>query len=186
MKYTHEQLKKLVFPTAYIRKMPYPPEVIDEMLRLRRKALVAAYYRQYRQENAEQMSAYQRQRYEENAEEFREYSRQRYQENPDYFREYSRQFRQENPVKYLEYSRKYRDRNPDKLRAHNAATYAKKVGIIPHVEHCQHCFEKAEKLEMHHPNLDYPESDDLNIVHLCVSCHRREHSRINDEMRQIA
>lgn len=181
--------------------MPYSPEVIDEMIRLRKKALNAAYRRQYRLENGEQlrqksrqyrqenagrMREYHRNRYQEKAEQMREYNRQRFQENPEHWREYYRNRYQENADKIREYKRQWRQENPDKIRATNASNYAKSVGLIPHVEHCQHCFEKAERLEMHHPNLDYPEADDLNVVHLCVSCHKLEHSRINDENRQTA
>ena len=112
-------------------------------------------------------------------------------ENRERLREYNRQYRIDNREETLEYSRwyrktpkgrevhrqstaKYQKSNPEKAAAHTAVHRAIRRGELRR-EACAKCG-STNLLEAHHP--DY--SEQLNVVWLCMDCHKRLHNEGGD------
>jgi len=99
----------------------------------------------------------------------------------DHQREYEclRNQRPERRAKKREYLQRQIARNPEKRRAHNAVANAIRDGrLIPHP--CQEC--GTPSAEAHHPDYLKP----LDIVWLCLKCHRAEHKRLKEYGEEVA
>ena len=73
---------------------------------------------------------------------------------------------------------KYRDRHREKLLAHNAVTYALKMGRLLR----QPCWVCGEVAQAHHPDYDRP----LDVVWLCDPHHKQAHALVANDQQQLA
>lgn len=78
-----------------------------------------------------------------------------------------RNWRINNKEKVIELRNNYRKNHPKKHKSHYLASKIK----IPFGEKCEIC-KKNLAQERHHPNYNEP----LEVMFLCVSCHRKLHS----------
>lgn len=65
-------------------------------------------------------------------------------------------------------TKRYREKHAEKLKAHNAVTYALKKGVLQK-QPCHCCGEL--RVEAHHPDYSAP----LSVVWLCVAHHKQLH-----------
>lgn len=73
-----------------------------------------------------------------------------------------------------------RQRHPEQVKAHNAITNAVRDGKLPHVstQVCQKCGNKAQQYHHHSYDPDFW----LDVVPLCIKCHRLVHEVSEKEM----
>ena len=74
--------------------------------------------------------------------------------------------------KYRKYSRIYRIQYPEKRKAMDAVKYAIRIGKLPRPDYlkCHYCQEPAQ--EYHH-HLGYAPEHWLDVVSVCILCHRK-------------
>lgn len=103
--------------------------------------------------------------------------------------ELSRRWARNNPISlevlkerrdaHIEEFRKYRKdyykKNPLKQKAHQKVARAIRSGILPWPSDCA-CGATGVRYEYHHACYDNP----LEVESMCVSCHKKEHRRLND------
>jgi len=111
-----------------------------------------------------------------------EYSNQRRRdrklEDPDYclkVNESRLRWKRKNSSKSTLYNRGYRQRNPDKYSAHREVKAAVEKGLLVPLTCCQSC-DSFGKTEGHHEDYSRP----LDVVWLCVKCHKDLHRRLNE------
>lgn len=80
--------------------------------------------------------------------------------------------------KVSDYQKKYKKENKDKVYARQAVSYAILFGSMTKPDTCEHCANVDTKLEAHH--WSYLEKDWLDVLWLCISCHGKEHKRLNE------
>ncbi len=91
--------------------------------------------------------------------------------------QYWSQYYQENRESILKYRKgKY---NPVKLYANNAVYRALKSGKLIKPDFCSKCGESWSKIQAHHE--DYHKR--LEIIWLCISCHKRHHNKEGNSAR---
>jgi len=61
-----------------------------------------------------------------------------------------------------------------KSKAQNKVKGAIKSGKIKKPPACSNCLIEGKRLEGHHPDYNNP----LDVVFLCLKCHRQEHKRL--------
>lgn len=96
-------------------------------------------------------------------------------ENLDLIREYDRA-RSSQPHRAElrnKITRRWVGEHADRRKAHSIVNYALRSGQIKKAEHCLNCG-AGEGLEAHHPDYSRP----LDVVWLCVPCHRQTHAMI--------
>lgn len=97
---------------------------------------------------------------------------------PDKNAEYSRIFRNKHLEKIkqkdAEYAKKRRILQPDKVKARKFIQNAVRDGRIIKPKFCEQCKGNKVRIEGHHYN-GYSPSCWLNVIWLCVSCHKKEH-----------
>jgi len=69
--------------------------------------------------------------------------------------------------------RKWQLHNPEKTECHQKFKYALKKGILIRANTCSACGINC-KPNGHHPDYSKP----LEVIWLCVGCHKKEHKRI--------
>lgn len=67
----------------------------------------------------------------------------------------------------------WRKANPEKVFAHKMVAAALKAKKIKNPGYCQKCKTKTNYLDAHHEDYRKP----LDIIWLCISCHRKIHSK---------
>lgn len=126
--------------------------------------------REYRDNNLERIREYDRNRpnLDERIKNSRYYTNKRKEEDPEYRKlimEKNKQWRKDNRIKANAQQR---------LRRHV------KQGKIKKPKQCIKCNKKAKVIEGHHEDYSKP----LDVVWLCVYCHRARHKEINEERRK--
>lgn len=72
-------------------------------------------------------------------------------------------------------NKRWRERNKEKAKAHGMLAYAIKLGRIIKPKNCEHCGEE-KKLHGHHHDYSKP----LDVIWLCVPCHKEEHAQVSN------
>jgi len=89
-----------------------------------------------------------------------------------YYREWYKKNGRSRSSDYQEAILEWRKNNPDGVRAHQIVSYALYHGKITEPKLCQKC-NLEKKLCAHHNDYSKP----LEIIWLCYSCHKLEHSK---------
>lgn len=112
-----------------------------------------------------------------NIEKIREYDRNR----PNVCDRYEKNkiYRQNNTEKIKQYKRKWKTKNKEKVNAENKLRRAIIAGKVNKPEKCEICG-KITKLEAHHQDYSQP----LKVQFLCMTCHKLEHKKLNEEKRK--
>lgn len=113
--------------------------------------------------------------------ELRKQQQKHYRENPihkkhltQYYQEwYRRNGRKRNP-NYADVAFLWQQQNPEKVKAKNIVHKAIRQGIIRKPIQCSNCSIET-KLIAHHNDYSKP----LEVIWLCVSCHKRLHSKLS-------
>jgi hypothetical protein len=90
-----------------------------------------------------------------------------YQAHKEERKAYSKSYRQANKDLIKAYNAGYKQANKDMTKAHRKARSIPMKGV------CESCG-KQGVTEKHHPDYSKP----LEVVHLCISCHKRLHAEI--------
>lgn len=81
--------------------------------------------------------------------------------------------------KILETKRRWVSNNPNKRKAQNAANNAVSHGVLEKKYNCEHCGVHGNHLHKHHDS--YEESEWLNVMFLCPTCHGNRHKYLNKQ-----
>ena len=76
---------------------------------------------------------------------------------------------------HSEASKRWQRSHPEANSAHGAVTYALKTGRLVKPAKCAHCDKITSVLYAHHAH-GYLENAKLDIIWLCLTCHRAEHA----------
>ena len=87
-------------------------------------------------------------------------------------RERGRRYHQQHADQKNQYARSWRQAHPERVSAHSALNYAKRLGKVVAAESCQMCGRSDLRLHAHHEDYSKP----LDVVWLCNSCHGRRHN----------
>lgn len=74
--------------------------------------------------------------------------------------------------KRQEYRRRYVAQNKEKIKAHDAVKRAIKKGTLIRPKVCSSCGKHTTSIELHHEDYSRP----LEVVPLCILCHKRLHA----------
>ena len=162
------------------------------------KEEIAAYHKQYYQDNKENKTAYAKQYREDNKEKSRAYHKQYYQDNKENKTAYNKQYNEDNKKEKTAYNKQYNEDNKkevvNKRYKRNLEIFEYKGG------ECAHCkIREPDQLEIY----DYHHVDPSTKLHpvcrimqgpierliaevdkcllLCSNCHRKEHARLHKE-----
>jgi len=97
-------------------------------------------------------------------------------ENLERIREYDRE-RSSQPHRIelrTNIHKRWKHEHPDRRKAQNSVSAALKRGMLIRPDACTCCGDTRAKLEAHHP--DYSRA--LDVVWLCVPCHRQTHAMV--------
>ena len=98
-----------------------------------------------------------------------EYMREYYKHHSDEMKERVRRYRENNPDAVLKTKLKVHSKNPSKVNARRVVKAAINAGVLTRPEACSLCGKKDCRIEAHHEDHTKP----LDVVWLCVSCHRK-------------
>ena len=132
-------------------------------------------------EEAKKKKLISRKKYRENNREIiRAQDRENYQKNPKHFKDKAR----EGMKKYLEISgmkrrREHFDKNPEILISRLELSAAVRSGKLKKPTECSVCNKTSKRIEGHHDDYSKP----LEIVWLCVPCHRKIHRKCDHRER---
>ncbi len=87
-------------------------------------------------------------------------------------REYNKNYYLKNREKVLALAKKYKQKNQARWKLRDMVRRGK---IEPPVD-CQNCKQKQKRIEAHHTDYSKP----LDVLWLCVSCHKKEHYKYKD------
>lgn len=146
---------------------------------------------EWRKKNPEKMKKIKQREYQKNKDQCDKRNKEWVQKNKEgsraikaKYREKNRQLLREKGSEYIkrnledraEYLRKKRKIEPEKYNARNIVNYAVKSGKLEKSTTCSVC-QSEGRIEGHHPDYSKP----LEVVWLCVICHREEHKRLKQE-----
>lgn len=99
--------------------------------------------------------------------------------NPENCRELNRKYLATEKGKAARYraTKLYRERHQKKLKAHNAVTYALRLGRLYRWPVCAMPDCSCETVHAHHPDYDRP----LDVVWLCQTHHKQAHALLELE-----
>ena len=95
-------------------------------------------------------------------------------------KEYVHQYRQRESsrIRNRIHCRKWRSVHPEWPKAHEAVRQAVRRGLLPHVRDCT-CRQCAEPAQHYHHYRGYDPNHWLDVIPLCIACHRYAHSTTN-------
>lgn len=106
-----------------------------------------------------------------------EYMRDYYTKNKGKIKNRVKRYRELNPEQVLQTRLKTHNKNPNKVNARRVVEAALNAGVLVKPEQCSKCGKTNCRIEAHHEN----HVNALDVVWLCVSCHRKRDYQIRQE-----